>query len=533
MSDTLSVESDTDNWSNHHSPVLPDTDYNHFIELSNRVGAFVHSCSIGEHPSTSEMKDFLSFWEGSQAVLEATLNTFSEGNKRFFKVNLPFKILSDFVEIAEEMSEREYPDLNLHLQDAKKHLGNHVESCSEVLKHFKKDLLTENDLAPYSALKALSIIAAYSDDIDVVEQSISSLEDVLPEILDNLKKDTPDIRYAIPALQILRYSSEMHPEIASAIIRTLTTKVGGQVMSLFSPTDIRNRKYFAQLEPDLRMCIEQKYDEWGLDTKILMDHFDIPNSNARLNSQKFNFRESVVPASLSVVSALESTEPGIARVLQEDFGLNNFYRYPPAMLLRQYQERNDTSKRYGLIWTPTIDEQDWVRNSMEAIEELYNQIEEGYSLRFFEAKQKHGPNGLARMLHTFNKKYNSGMTPRKPDFIIAVAHSFLSAPDTIHFGEQWNPKSYLTTTDLSHRRLRPIKDYFEEDPDIILASCKVDKDFRPVIENLFGGSFFASQELVNGISEIQWNQQDGSSRIRLTPTFIEHFTHPSGYYNSI
>jgi len=515
-----------ENWDNIRTPVLPEETYNHFLALTDQTSRFARYANADARPDNSEVSGFLSSWEDSQPVLEAALNTYAEGNRRFFIVNLPFRLLTDFIETGEELKDRNYPEISAPLDKAITQLDQHVRDCAEVLHSFKTDLYTKNDLVPYTALKALTIITAYSENPDVIGQAVKAMRDVLPEILEKLDTDEPDSRYMTPALQVLRYSSEDHPQIRESIINVLISDSGRQAVGLFS------RKYIRQLEPELGNCIKTKYESWNLETDILMDHFNSSYKNPYFARRKSEFRESVIPATLRTISLIESEEPGIAQTLQEEFGINNFFRYPPKMLLRQYEERDDTSKRYGLVWTPVIDEQDWVRGSMDAVENLYDEIEAEYSVRFFEAKRRHGRNGLVRALDTFDKKYNSGTTPHKIDFLINVGHSFLSAPDTIHFGDEWQDNSYLTVGNLSTPRAQLIRNYFEADPDIILVSCKVAKHFRGVVKQLFGGAFYASDELVNRVSKFQITKEEDTGRIRLVPEFVELFEDQDAYENN-
>lgn len=525
------IEADYDEWQSRSSPVLPDSMYELFLGLTNRVSIFYKNSYRTSRQEGSEIREFLSYWDSLQVVLASALNTFKEGNERFFVINLPFKILTDFIETSQELIVNDNTELTPYLDAAIYQLEQHVGSCSQVLERSKKDLITDNDLIPYSALKALSILIAYSKNSEVVDQALAGLKNALPEILTKLYMDDPDLRYVVPALQILKLSQEQNPEIHQSIINVLISGSGSQLMSLFTPTSLRSRKYIRELEPELNLCLQEQFKSWNLDSEVMIDQMMSPHQDIVRSERRFNFREIVIPKTLRIIAQIEAEEPQIASILQMQFGINNFYRYPPKMLIRQYRERDDNTKRYGLIWSPIIDEQDWVSSSMEAVEDLYDSIEDDYSVRFFEVKRKFGKQGLTRMLDSFDRIYNSGLTPRKIDFLIMIVHSFLNNPDIVHFGDEWNDNSYLSVRNLQNPRSKRINSYFDEDPDIILVSCKVDNHFRQIAQELFGKYFYASDQLVNKVSKFNVTKRLKGQRVRIVPEFDHVFTNREDYLN--
>jgi hypothetical protein len=169
----------------------------------------------------------------------------------------------------------------------------------------------------------------------------------------------------------------------------------------------------------------------------------------------------VMHKNLSTIFALEKSQAGSVKVLCEQFGIKDFARYPLDLLLRQYDERNNTSKPYGVIMYPRFDHGGAFYQDRAAFESLLKQLDGNYLLRVVECADKLD---IKRSLTKLDRKYGSNF---KISFAFIGGHG---TEDSILFGDS-KKRSQLHSDDLIDPRIDKTDQLFVENPSIILASC--------------------------------------------------------------
>ncbi len=101
-------------------------------------------------------------------------------------------------------------------------------------------------------------------------------------------------------------------------------------------------------------------------------------------SKHFNFVENVgtrLVDNLRTVLDIERERPGICQVLRNEFGIRNFFRYPPEVLIAQYDNRNNDTKK-GVIVAALADYNGALsqESSKKAISDLFEQLTDRESL---------------------------------------------------------------------------------------------------------------------------------------------------------
>ena len=126
------------------------------------------------------------------------------------------------------------------------------------------------------------------------------------------------------------------------------------------------------------------------------------------------------------IQRLEKLRPGSARILFDEFNINCFGRYPMRTLIDQYDNRNDTSSRYGIALFPRIDNGATYYEG-EVLKELHTKLKtRGWHLRISEV---HKDSDILAPLDALSAKYNaSNMTenasPSEPSYTcLHCAHS--------------------------------------------------------------------------------------------------------------
>lgn len=105
---------------------------------------------------------------------------------------------------------------------------------------------------------------------------------------------------------------------------------------------------------------------------------------------------------LAMIDKLEAQQPGICKILYEEFGIIDFARYPLELLVRQYQERDRTDLPYGIILFPRTDHNGAFAQKPEVLGNLLKQVESRYLLRVIEAG---GVNQGLQRLSSLQRRY--------------------------------------------------------------------------------------------------------------------------------
>lgn len=196
---------------------------------------------------------------------------------------------------------------------------------------------------------------------------------------------------------------------------------------------------------------EQTLEKFGLDAKRIIEAWKI--------SVPEEDYEKIVDFNSHWLELLEEQVPGSTKVLNQEFGICDFARYPLDLLRDQYVERDNADKPYGIILYPRADHNGGYYGSIKALEKLHKQLGEQFLVRVIECKNKYE---IARRLIALNKRYG------KISFAIVGGHG---TSETIEFSEGEDRVSCLHSEDLKTRGVARASQFFIENPTIILASC--------------------------------------------------------------
>jgi hypothetical protein len=178
---------------------------------------------------------------------------------------------------------------------------------------------------------------------------------------------------------------------------------------------------------------------------------------------------------LKMIFELEEAEPGICAVLQEEFNISSFARYPKDMLLRQYRERDRTDKKYGIVIYPKLDWNSAFYEAQYGLLTLDANVQD-YAIRIFECGTKVD---VARSLIKSRRRYGRD---NKIAFGVIAGHG---SSESITFGgtDTTDSRHVFTKEDLKGRGVSRITDFFDPDATLILISCSTGKP-EGVGENL-------------------------------------------------
>lgn len=156
---------------------------------------------------------------------------------------------------------------------------------------------------------------------------------------------------------------------------------------------------------------------------------------------------------------LERQVPNITGWLQSKFGIANFYRYPPEVLIRQYHDRDNVTIPYGVLFQARSDSKGAFYEHKKIYEKFFFQLQElGCTLRVAEC------GSVFELIHALNRirrRYG------KLSFGIVSGHG---EPNNIRLGNQ-SRRGLLYKEDII-RIGRPVfLQAFEEFATLILISC--------------------------------------------------------------
>lgn len=163
---------------------------------------------------------------------------------------------------------------------------------------------------------------------------------------------------------------------------------------------------------------------------------------------------------LTALYEIESNRPGIGKVLQEEFGINDFARYPKELLIAQY-DKKDTQDNlpYGVIIYPKVDYNGALYQNLPQFEDVFSQLQGKYKIAVWEVKN------LLEIVSALNKsRHRYGPI----SFAIIGGHG---APENIRFGKKDTRRSEVGKTDLERSGANSLRLAFVDNPSIILASC--------------------------------------------------------------
>jgi len=161
---------------------------------------------------------------------------------------------------------------------------------------------------------------------------------------------------------------------------------------------------------------------------------------------------------LQAVSKLEAEIPGICRILNKEFNICDFARYPKRLMLEQYRLRDNGDIPYGIAIYPYLDWNGAFYLDRETLDKFHGQLDGRYTLRVVEARMV---SDAVKSLIRFNKRYAARIS-----FALVAGHG---KRDGIEFSGADN--RILLSEHLTGPGGARIADFFVPNPTVILESC--------------------------------------------------------------
>lgn len=192
-------------------------------------------------------------------------------------------------------------------------------------------------------------------------------------------------------------------------------------------------------------------------------HVDRDLLNAwRKSSDKKKLLGSVEEA-IRCMRLLEQERPGAVATLQEEFGIEDFMRYPVGMLKEQYDHRDDVSIPYGIVMYPKAD---WngAFTTPDLLASLSDQVKGKYQVRIYEAGSRMD---VARALIKTKQRY-AQQGGGKISFALIGGHG---EPGGIQFGDGGEREEIRIQDLMGRGASRAGGEFFEPNATVILESC--------------------------------------------------------------
>lgn len=169
----------------------------------------------------------------------------------------------------------------------------------------------------------------------------------------------------------------------------------------------------------------------------------------------------IVTSNLGAMRAIDAEEPGAVALLNKEFGINNFGRFPENLLIEQTRAVEDKRKPYGIVLYPQNDHNGAFYQDYRIFKDLYKGLQGKYNIRFLECASKID---VARRFINLDKRYGEH---QKISFALIGGHGM---ENRIRFGGNDEAHS-LSIKDLLGSGVQRVSSFFTENPTIILNSC--------------------------------------------------------------
>lgn len=216
-----------------------------------------------------------------------------------------------------------------------------------------------------------------------------------------------------------------------------------------------------------------------------------------------------------IMQQLEEARKGAVGFLYQNFGIRNFNRYPPELLIKQVDEYQKLDKPYGILVEPTVDHNGSFLEETELLEKLSAQLGDDYALRIMECGGKWD---VVSKLLLLNGVYGDR---RKISFAIIAGHG---NGRSITLGG-YDLRQHLHIDQLASGKAKDIRDIFVENPVFVLFSCfaGIKKGIGQEASKELGATVIASDESTspksinvrkeNGKIGFEVEYQKGSTKI--------------------
>ena len=178
---------------------------------------------------------------------------------------------------------------------------------------------------------------------------------------------------------------------------------------------------------------------------------------------------------LQAVINLEKQKPGSAKILHDQFGVVQFGRYPLAMLLEQFEERDKNDRPYWVVINAVSDHNAAFFGNYEIYNELSKKLKSNFYARIVEVENVAG---LPLALMALNQRY--GFKPidapeersgrHNISFIMVGAHGETEEMEL--GGPHYNTVGKLRTDMITKPGVLETKYFFEPGAVVIFNSCE-------------------------------------------------------------
>jgi len=215
-----------------------------------------------------------------------------------------------------------------------------------------------------------------------------------------------------------------------------------------------------------------------------------------------------VAKNLLTIKEIEEREPGISRFLFENFGIVDFGRYPPEMLVEQYKRFEDQDTPYGIILYPHSDWNGAFHHDVEDFRALSQQTSGRALVRIVECGSKID---VARALLNLEKRYNPGKDDKhRIAFAIIGGHGTRESIQFGYTGGEARTRLYLE--DFKGPGVQRASRFFKEGASIVLASCStgVEGGMAQELSRLIKGKVVGPSIPSHGKSLVKNMQESGN-----------------------
>ncbi len=276
--------------------------------------------------------------------------------------------------------------------------------------------------------------------------------------------------YSFLALQTLASSGRATKNYESINLLTDKSVMGSSVISALKRRD--NKEVPKEQAQAANRFLEKMLEEYGVSVENIIDAW-------KLSAYGENNDKVAVGAmqNIEAMRFLEKNHPGSVNALNGQFGMKHFGRYPEKALIKQYEERDDCDKPYGVMFSAIADHNGVFRTGLWSdTNNLQKDLGDKYLLRIFEVDRKFG---IGRRLVECDDRYGEN---NKISFAKFNGHG---EKDKILFGKGnesvWGfisnmlskkgDSTSVSSKDLDGRGFRRAKKFFTESPYFVYASC--------------------------------------------------------------
>ncbi len=296
----------------------------------------------------------------------------------------------------------------------------------------------------------------------LVQEKFITLGPVLNAVLEYLKSE--EKQHLAAAIEQASGNTQANGDVLrDCVVRT--PKLGDLVMKFGSPEAKEQLKRIVAEEVasgNLKLLEAEGINElyWAARMEFeryIKDHFGLDPESL---FEAWNWKAAELEANLRTMNQVEAGQAGAVRILHDTFGIKEFLRYPPELLVAQAKEVG-VNQPYGVIIFPRHDAEGSFDDITGALKKLFEDTRGHHGLRVFEVAGKYGKNSLAKALLSLDKRYGES---NKISFMVLGGHGL---PGSVTLGF----RKALEQHKLEGAARRNVKGLFEENPSIMLFAC--------------------------------------------------------------